>query len=252
MTPKVRQHYQRKLRDLEQFVRVNRVLFNTDEEVDDALAKLVNEKYLEGEGSHTGDYTLAALIDRIPEFALLGTGRIPRAWRCLRGWRTSQAEEDGVGEAYQPHHGLLVPGDKLDRDQRHLEDGNEGRLHPSGFEWLVFSRGPKMDKVWTFDYSEYLSVFRSCCQELRLNLVPCQGRHSGPSTDIAMNTRTQEEVQKRGGWVSRQSTARYEKSGRLAATWRKMDQQTQLCCALAERHLEGNYVADFFSGHMEG
>lgn len=30
----------------------------------------------------------------------------------------------------------------------------------------ILANGPKMDKVWTFDYSQYLSVFHDCCQDL--------------------------------------------------------------------------------------
>ena len=101
-----------------------------------------------------------------------------------------------------------------------------------------------------------ISVFHQCCQDLKLTLVPYQARHSGPSIDRARGARSQEEVRKRGGWLSRQSMARYEKSGRLAATWRKLDLQTQLCCTMAERYIyhswlrtKGQYFADFFSGH---
>ena len=72
--------------------------------------------------------------------------------------------------------------------------------------------------------------------------------------------------------MSRTSVARYEKSGRLASTWKKLDLQTQMCCLSAERYLpeiiaraslpsypssrsfswmrsKGEYVADLFSGH---
>lgn len=97
-------------------------------------------------------------------------------------------------------------------------------------EWLRFldpmlesmSRGPQMDYVWKFDYSEYIAVFNACCQDLKLELVPYQARHSGPSIDRAAKTTDLDEVRKRGGWATRQSVARYEKAGRLAATWQKL------------------------------
>ena len=107
----------------------------------------------------------------------------------------------------------------------------------------VLAEGERMDRVWGFDYGEYLSVFHSCCQDLGLDVVPYQARHSGPSIDRAVGLRSQEEVRKRGGWVSRQSVARYEKAGRLAATWRKLDSSTQLACTLAEK-----YIAEIIRG----
>lgn len=61
-----------------------------------------------------------------------------------------------------------------------------------------------------------------------MDAVPYQARHSGPSIDRAANSRTQEEVRKRGGWLARQSVARYEKAGRLAATWQKLPSAVQL------------------------
>ena len=61
---------------------------------------------------------------------------------------------------------------------------------------------PKMERVWS--YSQYLSVFHSCCQDLGVELVPYQARHSGPSIDRAMNVRTQEKVRKEeDGWGGR-------------------------------------------------
>jgi len=45
------------------------------------------------------------------------------------------------------------------------------------------SKGKKSSMVWTFNYAEYLSVFHLCCKDLKINLVPYQARHSGPSID---------------------------------------------------------------------
>ena len=112
--------------------------------------------------------------------------------------------------------------------------------------WLQFiepvlermNRGRKKDFVWDFNYGEYHNVFRQACEELRINLVPYQARHSGPSIDRASKSRELEEVRKRGGWVTRQSVMRYEKAGRLAATWQKLDADLQMVCKAAEQHLE--------------
>ena len=73
-----------RLADLHTYVLANRMPFKTDLEVDQALVGLFNQKFLEGEGSHYGDYVCAALTDRVPEFGKFGSRKIPRAWRCLR------------------------------------------------------------------------------------------------------------------------------------------------------------------------
>ncbi len=118
-------------------------------------------------------------------------------------------------------------------------------------EWLAFlsplleelARGDKLENVWSFNYPQYLSIFHQCCLELKVEAVPYQARHSGPSIDRAANLRTQEEVRKRGGWLARQSVARYEKAGRLAATWQKMPSAVQLTCRAAEK-----YIAEIILG----
>ena len=123
-------------------------------------------------------------------------------------------------------------------------------------EWLQFagplfeelSRGKKMDYVWDFDYAEYLSVFRICCQDLQLQLVPYQARHSGPSIDRAQNVRSQEEVRKRGGWQSRQSVARYEKAGRLAAMAEVKSESAADLPGVRDIH-RGNLARPKLSGH---
>ena len=293
VTPQVRLHYQRRLKDLERFVTEQGLPFQTDSEIDETLTRFFNEKYLEGEGSHLGDYTLAAFIDKVPEFGRQGSRRIPRAWRCLKGWRKLCPSRSRLAYPLSVWCGIswrmvarghlemavfnLLQVSSYHRPGALLKLRKLGLVRPTSritghwslvtsltetddvsktgtkddsilldSEWLSFigpvleqlSRGHKSDKVWSFDYAEYLSVFHSCCQDLRLSLVPHQARHSGPSIDRALGSRSQEEVRKRGGWVSRQSVARYEKSGRLAATWRKLDPDVQLSCTLAEKHIE--------------
>ena len=79
---------------------------------------------------------------------------------------------------------------------------------------------------------------KQCAEELKIAVVPYQARHSGPSIDRANKSRDLDEVRKRGGWLTRQSVNRYEKAGRLAATWQKLDHSVQSACKPAERHLE--------------
>ena len=101
----------------------------------------------------------------------------------------------------------------------------------------VLSQGDPMQRVFGFDYPEYLKIFKESAKDVGLDIVPYQARHSGPSVDIAAGNRTLQEVQKRGNWASKQSVLRYEKAGRLAATWRKLNDQQQVCFKMAERHI---------------
>lgn len=119
-------------------------------------------------------------------------------------------------------------------------------------EWLQFvhpmlevlRKGKPLDRVWNFTYAEYLKVFQEAARELGVQVVPYQARHSGPSIDRANRRRDLDEVQKRGGWMTRKSVQRYEKAGRLAASWRVLSSSTQTACKEAERHIE-----DIMLGH---
>eukprot|EP00439_Symbiodinium_sp_Y106_P072996 s2660_g13.t1 len=261
VSTKVRATYSKRLKEL------------WDVEVDDALVKMFNHLFKEGEGSSTGDYILAALIDRFPQFGKLGSRKIPRSMAgsarlekvvpislaaCLppRDLVRHQLED---GALLKLRKMGLVPPTKgvtgswsvvtsLSETDDVSETGtkDDSVLVDSSWLWLQFagplfqalSRGRPMDRVWEFDYSQYLPVFHDCCSDLKLSLVPYQARHSGPSIDRSTNVRTQEEVRKKGGWQSRQSVARYEKSGRLAATWQGLNQSVQLACRSAERYIE--------------
>jgi integrase len=59
----------------------------TDSDVDSALAKCMTEMYLLGQQSSEGDKLLAGLLHFAPEWGKYGDRSIPRAWRCLKGWR---------------------------------------------------------------------------------------------------------------------------------------------------------------------
>lgn len=293
VTPRVRQAYAKRLNELHLFVKEAKLAFDTDEQIDQALVNFFNAKFKEGEGSSVGDYTLAALMDRVPQFGRLGHRKIPRAWRCLQGWRKLCPARSRLayplavwcgiswrmvarGHAAKALFNLLQvstyhrPGALLKLRKMGLVRPTQGvtghwsvvtslaettDVSKTGTKddsvlidspWLLFAsplleelvKGDKMDYVFNFDYSSYLKVFRQACEDLKLQLVPYQARHSGPSIDRAKNARTQEEVRKRGNWASRQSVARYEKAGRLAATWQKLDVDTQLTCRSAERYIE--------------
>ena len=236
---------------------------------------------------------MAALMDHDPAFGRLGSRRIPRARRCIGGWRKlcpvrsrlafplavwaavswRMVERGHLQKAIfnliqlSTYHrpgallklrkmGLVRPTPGISEHWAVITSltetsdvGKTGAKDESVFldsKWIRFlhplleelKKGKKMDYVWNFNYGEYLSVFRSCCQDLKIDLVLYQARHSGPSMDRASNFRTQEEVRQRGGWVSRQSVARYEKAGRLAASWQKLESSVQITCRAAETNLE--------------
>ena len=104
------------------------------------------------------------------------------------------------------------------------------------------------ERVWTFDYPEYLAVFKQATKDLGLNVVPYEARHSGPSIDRAKNWRTAADVKKRGMWAALSSVARYEKPARLAASWNKLSLEQRTTCSLAE-----TYMREIFLGleHLE-
>ena len=58
-----------------------------DSEVDDALVRYMNALYESGHHSNKGDVLLSALLHFQPQYGKLGGSRLPRAWRCLKGWR---------------------------------------------------------------------------------------------------------------------------------------------------------------------
>ncbi|CAK9032346.1 Protein disulfide isomerase-like 2-1 [Durusdinium trenchii] len=87
ITKRVRERYNRSLSALMTFLQSNGFNFSVDQQVDTGLVKYFEMKFTEGEGSHVGDYALAALLDRHPEFGKNGFRKIPHAWRALKGWR---------------------------------------------------------------------------------------------------------------------------------------------------------------------
>ena len=128
------------------------------------------------------------------------------------------------------------------QDESILLDSDWLQFAPPMYKALI--RGEPMDHVWNFTYPEYLKVFNQCAAELKIPVVPYQARHSGPSIDRATKVRDLEEVRKRGQWLTRQSVMRYEKAGRLAATWQRLSPSTQAACKSAER-----YIEDIMLGH---
>ncbi|CAK0813240.1 unnamed protein product, partial [Prorocentrum cordatum] len=58
-----------------------------DSEVDAALVHYINGLFKEKHGENRGDVLLSALLHFQPQYGKLGSWRLPRAWRALKGWR---------------------------------------------------------------------------------------------------------------------------------------------------------------------
>lgn len=293
VSKRVRDSYDSKWEEIQEMAKEAKVNIDDEKAVDQMLVSLFNKKFLSGEGSHYGDYVMAALMDRKPMYGKYGDHRLPRSWRSLKGWRKlcpsrsrlayplavwcavswrmvcnghlSKAIFNLIQLSTYHRPGALLKLRKLGlvkpvagvtgywsivtsltetADVSKVGGKDDSVLLDS--TWLQFiepilermSRGRKKDLVWDFDYGQYLQVFQQACEELRIDLVPYQARHSGPSIDRASKSRELEEVRKRGGWLTRQSVMRYEKAGRLAATWQKLDADLQMVRKAAEQHLE--------------
>ena len=82
-----RKNYERMMQRLEMYCRAHRLPLGSDEECDAALVHWFNHLYFHGEQPAVGEKALAGLMDRHPRFGRLGSSRLPRSWRALRGWR---------------------------------------------------------------------------------------------------------------------------------------------------------------------
>jgi hypothetical protein len=137
---------------------------------------------------------------------------------------------------------LLSPEERVERSKTGCADDSI-LLDSPWLQWLgpalqILKQGPREENLWGFDYPQYVKVFRACCEDLQMHVVPYQARHSGPSIDRARGLRTQEEVQKRGRWASHKSLVRYEKAARLASTFNQLSADQRALCQACEDHIE--------------
>ena len=78
---------------------------------------------------------------------------------------------------------------------------------------------PRGRRVWEFGYPKLAATVQKVARGLGFDLVVCQARHSGASSDMATRKRTLPEVKKRGDWKADRSVVRYEKGARLSSAW---------------------------------
>ena len=80
----------------------------------------------------------------------------------------------------------------------------------------TLQQGTPSDRVFSFDYGQFLREWRRATRDWPMPIVPYQARHSGASMDAAAGHRHRQEIMDRGRWSSQSSLLRYEKHGRLA------------------------------------
>ena len=89
------------------------------------------------------------------------------------------------------------------------------------------------------DYHSFLEVCRRAADNIGIEAVPYQMRHSGPSLDLAPGISDITSCQERGRWATMTSLKRYEKHGRLNDTWRPLSPATHAYCLTCEHDAEG-------------
>ncbi|CAK0907421.1 unnamed protein product, partial [Prorocentrum cordatum] len=87
VTANVRRYYSSHLQDFETSAEGLGPTLPGDGDGDDWLVKFVRASFLSGGQPDYGGKGPSAFADRHPAFIRAGMRRLPRAWRCLRGWR---------------------------------------------------------------------------------------------------------------------------------------------------------------------
>ena len=59
----------------------------TSKDWDEALVSFMNRRFFEGHQAYIGEVAICAVMDRLPEFSRGGSKALPRAWKCVKGWR---------------------------------------------------------------------------------------------------------------------------------------------------------------------
>ena len=85
VTPKVLERYQSEVAGFTAFA--ERQPLVTDGQVDGVLVEYFNYLFFKGWDANKGEQILAGLMCLAPEFSRAGHRQLPRAFRCLKGWR---------------------------------------------------------------------------------------------------------------------------------------------------------------------
>ena len=87
VTDRVRKYYSNELEQFFAYATQNNLPLRAPTQVDAALSAYCNQCFFRGEESSRGEKLLAAVMHFFPEYGRLGGAKIPRAWRCVKGWR---------------------------------------------------------------------------------------------------------------------------------------------------------------------
>ena len=272
VTAQVQRYYKKEVKQLLDFVKRQNLAFKEDKEIDAGIVKFMNRCFWLGEQAHKGEKLLAAFMHERPDFGRLGSRKLPRSWRALKGWRrlsrrpwllmavytmVALSSDARPAELLRSTTYSLVPPVLLATAEwtlllspEHLgQPGKTGEydlsvaldssyLKPwSPTVFALLKKQPANTPLWGFNYGDYVAEFQKACKTLNFDLSPYQMRHSGPSIDRASNWRSPLEVQKRGGWKSAKSVTRYEKSARLGAAFLELPLRVRQHCQWCEEHL---------------
>ena len=103
----VRRSYGNYLLKLTDMVEKGNHAFKTEHEVDLCMALCFNQQFLEGESSHVGEKIMASWVDQNPDYGNYGRKKLPRSWRCLKGWRKMCPGRSRLGHALPVWAGSL-------------------------------------------------------------------------------------------------------------------------------------------------
>ena len=76
--------------------------------VDEGVARVLNEWFLEGLPPSKGEVTLASLLWRFPRYGKFGDRKIPLCWRAMRGWRRRAPARSRRPHAFAVWAGIIV------------------------------------------------------------------------------------------------------------------------------------------------
>ena len=80
-------YYQEEYKQLLIFAKTRKLMMTLPRELDATLVEYFNDLFMRGHPAHRGDKIIATVMHHQSEYSKLGSSRLPRAWRCLKGWR---------------------------------------------------------------------------------------------------------------------------------------------------------------------
>lgn len=87
----------------------------TDTEVDNLMVEYMNQMYLEGYQSYKADRMIAAFLHEYPNYGRNGGAKIPRTWRCIKGFRKLTPGRSRVGYPFAVWAAYAVEMKKLEK-----------------------------------------------------------------------------------------------------------------------------------------